>query len=689
MPGPRAVGRRGGIVDFQLEDGSIVPVAIEHAPAELQQLAATAIEAAPAPAPVVSPTDAAPRTVGDLDPRRARELSGPPRGLPPGHRMWIPDEAPLLTPEQAAAAAQRLSAVSPTDATRPAVAAVSPTDAAGDVWSALERSATAPQRLGGPGASDPIANYDPREPTQIPGLDAPSHFDAGRPAAVPDVPPAPRPGVTPSLAQVAPPPAPSTGVGMGDVREAERAAPPAADPPTPGPTFDPGQPQQRGGMQMSPLEFLQATGALGGRGGGGGGGPRTTTTVRSTAARPVSPETQTDLAVSGAMVEDATREAGETTARWQEGQAATLEQQQRQLDEIERGRQRREQDRQDQARMQRRRLETAIAAARDQRLDEDRFFTEGGTPTRILGALAVGIGEAGAALTGGPNAALEIINSAISDEIDAQRENMAEAGRAVDRESGMLSQMMQLFGDERAAEAATKAAYLERAAMEAERLRALAASEETRAQLDVTIAAIRRQQAELRAQVEQAAQPEVTTETVIRAGGGSGGRRPLSVGDALRVYEAQQEFQGGAGGGPRIPGLEVADPEVARTLRPETIDRLRGEAGTYLDLEDAAGALVRLREEHGAEILGHPAMVQQQNRAIRALSVLEQAGALGDEERDWYRSQIQDASSTDPRTMDRLREFQQRVRATGTARFRPFGFRPSGPVRPQSAQPVE
>jgi hypothetical protein len=63
----------------------------------------------------------------------------------------------------------------------------------------------------------------------------------------------------------------------------------------------------------------------------------------------------------------------------------------------------------------------------NRKVDPGAFWGRIGTGGSILAALMVGLGQFGAALTHGPNTALDIINDSISRDIDAQKEDIANA----------------------------------------------------------------------------------------------------------------------------------------------------------------------------------------------------------------------------------------------------------------------
>lgn len=104
--------------------------------------------------------------------------------------------------------------------------------------------------------------------------------------------------------------------------------------------------------------------------------------------------------------------------------------------------------------------EDAIRRVADRQVDPDRYFGRhaGG---RMSAALAVALGAIGSSLTGGPNQALQIINSAIDRDIQAQEHDIQNARSAANMQGMALSQFRSILGDEEAAKAATRAAHLQ------------------------------------------------------------------------------------------------------------------------------------------------------------------------------------------------------------------------------------
>lgn len=90
------------------------------------------------------------------------------------------------------------------------------------------------------------------------------------------------------------------------------------------------------------------------------------------------------------------------------------------------------------------------------RVDPENFFTSRGNGARIFAALAVGLGELGRSMAGGgTNAALQIIDSAIARDMEAQKIRLNQLGSAADRQRNRISDLTAQFDTEEQREAAS------------------------------------------------------------------------------------------------------------------------------------------------------------------------------------------------------------------------------------------
>jgi len=102
-----------------------------------------------------------------------------------------------------------------------------------------------------------------------------------------------------------------------------------------------------------------------------------------------------------------------------------------------------------------RKLEAAQNALDNTKIDVDKAY--GGAGGRIFAGLAVALGSFGASLTGGPNYAMQLVDSRINRELDAQRSELDKAKGKVTELGRLLQRNEDVLGD------ATKARTLARA----------------------------------------------------------------------------------------------------------------------------------------------------------------------------------------------------------------------------------
>lgn len=102
-------------------------------------------------------------------------------------------------------------------------------------------------------------------------------------------------------------------------------------------------------------------------------------------------------------------------------------------------------------------LDELNKAVRDGKEDPDRYFKDRGVGARIGWAIAVGLSQFGAQLAGGPNTAMQLLNSEIESDMEAQRAEIRKKGEAVDAQKNKIAMLRQMGMDEVQAD---HAAYL-------------------------------------------------------------------------------------------------------------------------------------------------------------------------------------------------------------------------------------
>ncbi len=105
----------------------------------------------------------------------------------------------------------------------------------------------------------------------------------------------------------------------------------------------------------------------------------------------------------------------------------------------------------------------------DARKQVDPELARGSAGAQIMSAIAVALGQYGASITGGQNTAYQIVKDRINQNIEAQRDNIANAGKALDHEQGLYKQNLEEFGDKARASIATKVSLLEQAKAETDK----------------------------------------------------------------------------------------------------------------------------------------------------------------------------------------------------------------------------
>lgn len=105
-----------------------------------------------------------------------------------------------------------------------------------------------------------------------------------------------------------------------------------------------------------------------------------------------------------------------------------------------------------------------FAVAAQKQVDPEAYWKDKGTLGRLGAAIAIGLGQFGALMRGGPNTAWQIIQSGIQENIDAQKANIATAKHAFDMKQSLYARNLMEFGDREKAALATKINYLDQVA---------------------------------------------------------------------------------------------------------------------------------------------------------------------------------------------------------------------------------
>ncbi len=96
-------------------------------------------------------------------------------------------------------------------------------------------------------------------------------------------------------------------------------------------------------------------------------------------------------------------------------------------------------------------------------IEPNRIFKNTSTGAKILAAISVGLGAYAASMTGGRNYAMEIIDGAIADDIQAQKQKLQQKGAAIDDKRNLLNDLINQGMSESEAEEASRLMLLQKA----------------------------------------------------------------------------------------------------------------------------------------------------------------------------------------------------------------------------------
>jgi len=183
-------------------------------------------------------------------------------------------------------------------------------------------------------------------------------------------------------------------------------------------------------------------------------------------------------------------------------------------------------------------------AAVQTKIDPDRFWKNQNTGQRIATGIGLFLGAFGAIGNGGQNTAMKVIDDAINRDIDAQK---ADASKNIQAQTGMMSIMRDKFGDERQAEAATRASAWDRVKLGMENMAQQTNSAQVKAQLISGIGAVTVKQNEakmegLKALQASGAMSDMSNDTakVMNFANAHG----IKTDEALNAYSAYKTHQG-------------------------------------------------------------------------------------------------------------------------------------------------
>lgn len=151
------------------------------------------------------------------------------------------------------------------------------------------------------------------------------------------------------------------------------------------------------------------------------------------------------------------------------------------------------------------RYRAALDRVASERQDPARWFHDRGAGGTVLAAITMAVGEFAAQMTGGSNAAAEIIQGAIRDDLHAQEVNLAHMRDSVESQRGLLGLMQQQFESRESAAQAAEALQLEAAAQRARARAAELGSVQAREQGETLALELERRAAEAESAARTAA----------------------------------------------------------------------------------------------------------------------------------------------------------------------------------------
>jgi hypothetical protein len=261
----------------------------------------------------------------------------------------------------------------------------------------------------------------------------------------------------------------------------------------------------------------------------------------------------------------------------------------------------------------------AFSIAAQEKVDPDAARRQDGIAGYVMSAIAVGLGQFGASMNGGPNAALQIVNKRIDERIAAQRDNIANANKQLDNQKGLYHEALGEFGDQKSAALATKVAYLDQVKGLADQHYALAKNTSNEAayhEFQAKVADERGKTAEDLAKLKhtqvttQGAEKYVPAHMVGGAAAGTKGKEALYV-PSLQGYarDAETARKLNAGGAMRM--------QINEDLH--TVDKLLAEAKGLNSITDY-GRMQEIRNE----------IESRKNSVLQRTTVLRQQGAMSD-----------------------------------------------------------
>lgn len=125
------------------------------------------------------------------------------------------------------------------------------------------------------------------------------------------------------------------------------------------------------------------------------------------------------------------------------------------------------------------------------------YWADKTTGQKIMAAIAVGLGGFGAGMTGGQNQALSIINTAMQNDLNKQKENIANLGKAKDVKTENYRILLERYRTENAADAAALTLMTQQAELKLKEIAANTMSQRVKSDASQMIAKLQQQRWQL------------------------------------------------------------------------------------------------------------------------------------------------------------------------------------------------
>lgn len=223
------------------------------------------------------------------------------------------------------------------------------------------------------------------------------------------------------------------------------------------------------------------------------------------------------------------------------------------------------------------------------------FWADKSTPQKIIAAIAVGIGGAVQAMRGGSNASMDIINSAVENDLIKQKTNLAKGFDDLAEQRTLLGETSKMYDSKIVAEEAARVGAYKAVSNELDVMASKAQSDEMKAKILEMSEAVKLQSAQSEQAFQQTLRADVTQNLATRVIPA----QTITIGDVIGAEGKQQgavDYREMAG----TKEMKRFVPEYGGFAYDETDARaLRKQASERATMKKLMSKLVRFREQHG------------------------------------------------------------------------------------------